>query len=209
MQGISRHGSFAAFLGAILYFVPACAQGQDMVVGVNVVNPCEQAWPIRILSSAQLKSRAGPCHPLRHLERRQGHRFRQTRGGTGHSHPVDRWPAVSAQRADAALPAHRVPRYVGRASALQCRPRALQNSFSASLRQSGCGAAFALAGVELGNEINWAAFNAGSRLPGEGRILGLRGPRPRSRGQADRERLSCSTSRSCGALQRASATAPA
>ena len=31
----------------------------------------------------------------------------------------------------------------------------------------------ALAGIELGNEINWAAFNAEFPLPGEGRILSL------------------------------------
>jgi hypothetical protein len=31
----------------------------------------------------------------------------------------------------------------------------------------------ALAGVELGNEINWAAFNAEFPSPGEGKVLGL------------------------------------
>jgi hypothetical protein len=31
----------------------------------------------------------------------------------------------------------------------------------------------ALAGVELGNEIKWAAFNPEFRLPGEGKILSL------------------------------------
>jgi hypothetical protein len=51
MHSMKRGGSIAVVFAAVLFLAPVGAPAQDMVVGVNVVNPCAPVWPIRMLSS--------------------------------------------------------------------------------------------------------------------------------------------------------------
>jgi hypothetical protein len=68
MHSINRRGSIAVFFGAVFFLVPAPALAQDMVVGVNVVNPlraslADQNTLLNQLKAAQVRViRCGISH---------------------------------------------------------------------------------------------------------------------------------------------------
>ena len=124
---MKRCGSIEVLFAAIFFLVPLRTPAQDMVVGVNVVNRLRASVTDQDALLSQAQSGTGARHPLRYIERRQGHRFRKACRSSEHSDPIDRWPAIHAQRAIVAESARYIPRHVGRTSALFCCPCPLQN----------------------------------------------------------------------------------
>jgi hypothetical protein len=89
-------------------------------------------------------------------------------------HPpgLDRRPRISAGCPNAALEAERISGHVGRPSFFFADPvqfRAYTQALLNKLEAMG----IQLAGFELGNELNMAAFNPEFPLPGEGKQFGL------------------------------------
>ena len=167
------HTSVAVLFLAICFLVPARVRAQEMVVGVNVVNPMRASVADQNALLGQLKAahvrviRCGISNDDKGIDfaRRaaaQGIRIQLIvgpdcpPGATSRPYQPDVFPAMwgghPLSYADPAL-----------------SKAAFQRLFD-SLDTNG----IALAGVELGNEINWAAFNAEFPLPGEGKILSLR-----------------------------------
>jgi len=56
MQSHNRLGSYAVFFTVILFLAPAQVQAQEMVVGVNVVNPMRAGVADRSALIGQLKA---------------------------------------------------------------------------------------------------------------------------------------------------------
>jgi hypothetical protein len=56
MHGIKQRGLIAAFFVAIFSLAPAQTLGQDLVVGVNVVNPMRASLPEQNVLLSQLKA---------------------------------------------------------------------------------------------------------------------------------------------------------
>jgi hypothetical protein len=170
-----RRGSIAVFSLAIFFFAffaPASTPAQEMVVGVNVVNPmrasvADQNTLFRQLKAAQVGIiRCGISHDDKGIDfaKRavaQGIRMQLIVGpqylpnAPTRPYQPDVFPAMWSGHplsfADPAL-----------------SKTDFQHLFDL-LDANG----IALAGVELGNEINWAAFNPEFPLPGEGKILRL------------------------------------
>ena len=167
------HTSVAVLFLAICFLVPARVRAQEMVVGVNVVNPMRASVADQNALLGQLKAahvrviRCGISNDDKGIDfaRRaaaQGIRIQLIvgpdcpPGATSRPYQPNVFPAMwgghPLSYADPAL-----------------SKAAFQRLFD-SLDTNG----IALAGVELGNEINWAAFNAEFPLPGEGKILSLR-----------------------------------
>ncbi len=172
MQSVRRCVSIAVAFAAVFVLAPARSAAQDMVVGVNVVNPMRASAADQNALLGQLK--AAQVHVIRcgisdddkgidFAKRAAAQDIRiqlivgpqYPPGAPSRSYQPDKFPAMwgghPLSYADPAL-----------------SKTAFQHLFD-SLDASG----IALAGVELGNEINWAAFNAEFPLPGEGKILGV------------------------------------
>jgi hypothetical protein len=160
------------FFLAILFLAPARVRAQEMVVGVNVVNPMRASVADQNALLGQLK--AAQAHVIRcgisdddkgidfarraaaqgiHIQLIVGAQYppnAPTRPYQPNVFPA-MWGGHPLSFADPAL-----------------SKAAFQHLFD-SLDANG----ITLAGVELGNEINWAAFNPEFPLPGEGKILSL------------------------------------
>ena len=172
MHKISPHGVFALFLGTILCLPSTCARGQDMVVGVNTVNPMRASVANQNALFDQLK--AAGVHVIRcsisnddkgvdFSLRAKEHGIQIQLGLGAQYSPVapsrpyqpDEYPAMwggpPLSYADPEL------------------SRAAFQKLFAALDVNG----IELASIELGNEINWAAFNPEFPVPGEGKILSL------------------------------------
>jgi hypothetical protein len=168
-----RRISIAIYILAICCLAPAWARAQEMVVGVNVVNPMRSSVADQNTLLSQLKAakvrviRCGISNDDKGIDfaRRaaaQGIRIQLIVGATYPPGVPTRpyqptefpamWGGPPLSYADPAL-----------------SKAAFQHLFD-NLDTNG----ITLAGVELGNEINWAAFNAEFPLPGEGKILSLR-----------------------------------
>lgn len=171
----ARHGAARLhyiFLAAFLCLAPTLAWAQEMIVGVNVVNPmrasvADQNTLLSQLNAAQVRViRCGISHDDKGIDfakraAAQGIRIQlivspeYPSDAPTRPYRPDEFPAMwgghPLSSADAAL-----------------SKAAFQRLFDA-LDANG----IALAGIELGNEINWAAFNPEFPLPGEGKILGL------------------------------------
>ena len=172
MHRKKRRGSITAFFVAIFLLAPARTIAQDMAVGVNVVNPmrasvADQNTVLSQLKAAQVQViRCGISNDDKGIDfakraAAQGIRIQlivgleyspnaPTRPYQPNEYPY-MWGGHPLSFADPAL-----------------SKTAFQHLFD-SLDANG----IALAGVELGNEINWAAFNPEFPLPGEGKIFTL------------------------------------
>jgi hypothetical protein len=187
MHGIKRRASIAVLFATICFLAPTRVPAQDMpaqntpaqampkgdmVVGVNVVNPmrasvADQNALLSQLKAAQVRViRCGLSNDDKGIDfakraAAQGIRIQLIVGATyppnapARPYQPNEFPAMwgghSLSFADPAL-----------------SKTAFQHLFD-GLDANG----IALAGVEFGNEINWAAFNAEFPLPGEGKILSL------------------------------------
>ena len=172
MYNIKRRASMAVLLAAVFFFAPSRTPAQDMVVGVNVVNPLRASVANQNTLLSQLKAsqvrviRCGISNDDKGVDfakRAAAHGIR-IQLIVGPQYPPDAptrlyqpkefpamWGGHPLSFADPAL-----------------SKTAFQNLFD-NLDSNG----IVLAGVELGNEINWAAFNPEFPLPGEGKILSL------------------------------------
>lgn len=172
MHGIKRRVSMAFFPLAVFFLFLAPLRAQDMVVGVNVVNPMRASVADQNTLLGQLKAaqvhviRCGISHDEKGIDfakraAAQGIRIqlivgpRYTSDAPTRPYQPDVFPAMWSGHplsfADPAL-----------------SKTDFQHLFDGLDANS-----IQLAGVELGNEINWAAFNPEFPLPGEGKILSL------------------------------------
>ncbi|WP_260735909.1 glycoside hydrolase 5 family protein [Tunturiibacter lichenicola] len=171
MNSIGWHG-FTAVLVALSLLAPPRMPAQDMVVGVNVVNPMRATLANQNTLLSELK--AAQVHVIRcgisnddkgiDFARRaaaQGIRIQLIVGAE--------YPPNSPTRPyqPNLFPAMWGGHPLSFAAPALSRV-AFQKLFD-SLDTNG----ISLAGIELGNEINWAAFNPEFPLPGEGKILSL------------------------------------
>ena len=173
MYSVKRRGPLALLFAAIFLLAPAWSRAQEMIVGVNVVNPMRASIADQNALLAQLKAagvrviRCGISNDDKGIDfakraAAEGIRLQLIVDGTYPSDaPVrpyrpDEFPAMwgghPLSTADPAL-----------------SKTAFQRLFDALDASN-----ITVAGVELGNEINWAAFNPEFPLPGEGKILGLK-----------------------------------
>jgi hypothetical protein len=171
MRRIKRCGPVAA-LSIAIFLALGRAGGQDLVVGINVVNPMRDSMANQNALLDQLK--AAGVHIIRcgisnddkgidFAKRAAAHGIRiqlivgpqYMPGAPSRPYQPDVYPAMwgghPLSYADPALS--------------KAAFQKLFDSLDANKIQ--------LAGVELGNEINWAAFNPEFPLPGEGKILSL------------------------------------
>jgi len=167
----SSHGFIAALFLSILFIVPA-VRAQEMVVGVNVVNPLRASLTDQNTLLGQLK--AAQVHVIRCgiSNDDKGIDFAKRAVAAGiHIQLIaslEYAPGAPSRPYDPA----KFPSMWGGHPLSYADPAlsktAIQHLFD-SLDANG----ITLAGVELGNEINWAAFNPEFPLPGEGKILSL------------------------------------
>jgi hypothetical protein len=172
MHSLSGRGFIAALFLSILSLAPARSPAQEMVVGVNVVNPLRASLTDQNTLLSQLK--AAQVHVIRC-------------GISNDDKGID-----FAKRASAAAMRIQLivsPEYPTGAPSRPYQPQefpqmwsghplsyadpALSKTAFQRLFDSLDANGIALAGVELGNEINWAAFNPEFSLPGAGKILSL------------------------------------
>ncbi len=171
MRRIKRCGPVAA-LSVVIFLALGRAGGQDLAVGINVVNPMRDSMANQNALLDQLK--AAGVHIIRC-------------GISNDDKGID-----FAKRATArGIRIHLIvgPEYMPGAPSRLYQPDvypamwgghplsyadpALSKAAFQKLLDSLDGNKIQLAGVELGNEINWAAFNPEFPLPGEGKILSV------------------------------------
>ena len=157
---------------AILCLAPSRVGAQAMVVGVNVVNPMRASVANQNTLLSQLK--AAQVHVIRC-------------GISDDDKGIDFAKRAAAQGIHIQLIVG--PQYLPNAPARPYQPdvfpamwgghpfsfadQALSKAAFQHLFDELDANGITLAGVELGNEINWAAFNPEFPLPGEGKILSL------------------------------------
>lgn len=172
MQHRMRRRSIGFFLAVVWALAPKLAAAQEMVVGVNVVNPLRasaadqntllselRAAHVRVIRCGITNDDKGIDFARRVVE--QGIRIQLivspqfAPGAPSRPYQPDKFPSMwGGHPLSAADP--------------ELSKKAFESLFD-NLDKNG----IALAGVELGNEINWAAFNPEFPLPGEGKILGI------------------------------------
>ncbi|RXH54142.1 hypothetical protein [Granulicella sibirica] len=175
MHSLSRHGLGHKFMAAlfllILFLVPEL-QAQEMVVGVNVVNPLRASLADQNTLLGQLK--AAQVHVIRCgiSNDDKGIDFAKRAAAAGMHIQLIIGPEYAPGSPSRAYDPAKFPSMWGGHPLSSADPELSKTAFQhlfESLDTNG----IALAGVELGNEINWAAFNPEFPLPGEGKILSL------------------------------------
>jgi hypothetical protein len=173
MHEIKRRWLTAVLSVAIFFLAPARASAQEIVVGVNVVNPMRASLADQNALLSQLK--AAEVRVIRC-------------GISNDDKGIDFAKRAAAQGIRIQLIVG--PDYPPNAPARPYEPQEFSamwgghplSSADPKLSKAGFQRLFdnldangiVLAGVELGNEINWAAFNPEFPLPGEGKILSLK-----------------------------------
>jgi hypothetical protein len=172
MHKPNRRGLSALLLGSIVCLAPACAGAQEMVVGVNVVNPMRASVANQNDVFSQLK--AGGVHVIRCgiSNDDKGIDFTKRAAADGIRIQLIVGPEYAP---GAPMRAYQPDAYPGMwgGPPLSSADPALSRAAFQKLFDSLDANNLALAGVELDNEINWAAFNPEFPLPGEGKILSL------------------------------------
>ncbi len=167
-----RRTSVAVLFLVVCFLVPERVRAQEMVVGVNVVNPmrasvADQNALLSQLKAAQVRViRCGISNDAKGIDfaRRAAAQGIRIQLIVGADYPPDAPTRAYQPNAFPAMWSGHPLSYADPALSKAAFQRLFDN-----LDTNG----IALAGVELGNEINWAAFNAEFPLPGEGKILGL------------------------------------
>lgn len=158
---------------AILCLAPARVRAQEMVVGVNVVNPMRASLADQNALLSQIKAaqvrviRCGISNDDKGIDfaRRAAAQGIRIQLIVGPEYP----PGAPARP----YQPNEFPAMWGGHPLSYADPTLSKANFQRlfdSLDANG----IVLAGVELGNEINWAAFNPEFPLPGEGKILSLK-----------------------------------
>jgi hypothetical protein len=172
MHNIKQRGAIAALSAAIFFLLPVRIQAQEMVVGVNVVNPMRSSVADQNILISQLKS--AQVHVIRCgiSDDDKGISFAKRAATAGIRIQLIVSPQYAPGAPSRQYQPDKFPAMWGGHPLSYADPglskTAFQHLFD-SLDTNG----ITLAGVELGNEINWAAFNPEFPLPGEGKILSL------------------------------------
>jgi len=172
MHNIERRGSIAFFFAAVFFLAPVRASAQDMVVGVNVVNPmrasvADQNALLSQLKAAQVRViRCGISHDDKGID------FAKRAAAEGIRIQLIAGPQYTPNAPTRPYQPDVFPA-MWSGHPLSFADPALSKTDFQHLFDSLDANGIQLAGVELGNEINWAAFNPEFPLPGEGKILSL------------------------------------
>jgi hypothetical protein len=172
MHNIKRRWSIGVIVPALFFLASARSPAQEVVVGVNVVNPMRASVADQNAVFSQLE--AAHVHVIRcgisndekgidYAKRAKAHGI-QIQLGTG--------PQYSPGAASRPYQPEAYPAMWGGPPLSYADPALSRANFQKlfdALDANG----IVLAGIELGNEINWAAFNPEFPLPGEGKILSL------------------------------------
>ncbi|WP_058187023.1 hypothetical protein [Terracidiphilus gabretensis] len=172
MHGISQRGLLAVFLGTILFLAGVCACAQEMAVGVNAVNPLRASVTNQNALLDQLK--AAGVHVIRCgiSNDDKGIDFAKRAAAHGIRIQLIISPEYATGAPSRPYQPEQFPQMWG-GHPLSYADPALSKAAFQKLFDSLDAGNLQLAGVELGNEINWAAFNPEFPLPGEGKILSL------------------------------------
>ena len=172
MHSMNRRGTLAAFLPAIFILVTARTPAQEMVVGVNVVNPLRASVANQNVLLGQLKT--AQVHVIRCgiSNDDKGIDFAKRAAADGIRIQLIVGPEYPPDAPKRAYRPQVFPEMWG-GHPLSFADPALSKTAYQRLFDSLDAADITLAGIELGNEINWAAFNPEFPLPGEGKILSL------------------------------------
>jgi len=172
MHSIKRCGRPAFLFAAIFFLAPARTPAQDLVVGVNVVNPmrasvADQNTLLGQLKAAQVRViRCGISNDDKGID------FARRAAAQGVRIQLIAGPQYAPNAPKRAYQPDVFPAMWG-GPPLSFADPALSRTAFQHLFDDLDANGIALAGVELGNEINWAAFNPEFPLPGEGKILSL------------------------------------
>jgi hypothetical protein len=170
---LMRHRLIPFLFMAISILVPTRTQGQEMVVAVNVVNPMRSSVAIQNELFGQLKAAQVRVIRCSISNDDKGIDFAKRAAAAG----IHLQLIVGAQYPPNAPTRPYQPKEfpaMWGGHPLSYADPSLSGTFFKRLFDSLDVAGITLAGAELGNEINWAAFNPEFPLPGEGKVLGLR-----------------------------------
>jgi hypothetical protein len=164
--------SIALTISAAFFPPGVRAYGENIVVGVNVVNPMRASVGDQNAVLAQLH--AAGVHVIRcgiSLDSK-GIDFAKRAAARGIRIQLIVSPSYPPNSPSRPYRPAIFPSMWGGHPLSSADPALSKASFQSMLDQLDSGNS-RLAGIELGNEINWAAFNAEFPLPGEGKILVL------------------------------------
>jgi hypothetical protein len=169
---MKQSGFIAGFSVAIFFFASVWTPAQEMVVGVNVVNPLRATVADQNALLGQLK--AAQAHVIRCgiSNDDKGIDFAKRAAAKGIRIQLILGPQYTPGAPSRPYQPNEFPAMWGGPPLSSADPALSKTAFQHlfdSLDASGV----SLAGVEIGNEINWAAFNPEFPLPGEGKILSL------------------------------------
>jgi hypothetical protein len=172
MHCIERRGAIAVLFITIFLLVGAHAPAQEMVVGVNVVNPMRASVANQNTLLGQLK--AAQVHVIRCgiSNDDKGIDFAKRASAAGIRIQLIVGAEYAPNAPSRPYQPNVFPEMWG-GHPLSFADPALSKTAFQHLFDSLDANGIALTGVELGNEINWAAFNPEFSLPGEGKILSL------------------------------------
>jgi len=172
MHRRSAPSSLLTLFLSILFLAPACSPAQEMVVGVNVVNPLRASVADQNALISQLK--AAQVHVIRCgiSNDAKGIDFAKRTAAAGIRIQLIVSPQYSPNAPTRPYDPAKFPS-MWSGHPLSYADLALSKTSFQQIFDSLDANGIALAGVELGNEINWAAFNPEFPLPGEGKILSL------------------------------------
>jgi hypothetical protein len=157
---------------AVLCLAPTPVRAQEMVVGVNVVNPMRASVADQNTLLGQLK--AAGVHLIRCgiSDDDKGIDFARRAAAQGIHIQLIVGPQYPPNAPTRPYQPSVFPAMWG-GHPLSFADPALSKAAFQHLFDALDANGITLAGVELGNEINWAAFNPEFPLPGEGKILSL------------------------------------
>jgi hypothetical protein len=173
MHSIKMRKSISLLGATILFLASAWMPAQEMIVGVNVVNPmrasvADQNALLSQLKAAQVRViRCGISNDDKGID------FAKRAAAEGIHIQLIIGPEYAAGAPTRPYQPDEFPSMWGGHPLSYADTSLSKNAFQHlfdSLDANG----IVLAGVELGNEINWAAFNPEFPLPGEGKILSLK-----------------------------------
>jgi hypothetical protein len=170
MPSIKRRESIAVFFVAVFFLAPAQAPAQDMVVGVNVVNPMRASVADQNTLLSQLKAAQVRVIRCGISDDNKGVDFAKRAATQGVRLQLIVGPQYTPNAPTRLYQPNEFPAMWGGHPLSFADPGRSKTTFQ-HLLDSLDANGIALAGIELGNEINWAAFNPEFPLPGEGKIL--------------------------------------
>jgi len=172
MPSIKRRRFMAVLFAAAFFLAPARTPPGEMVVGVNAVNPmrasvADQNTLLSQLKAAQVRvMRCGISNDDKGID------FAKRAAAQGIRIQLIVGPEYTPDAPARPYQPEAFPAMWG-GHPLSFADPALSKTAFQRLFDSLDANGIALSGVELGNEINWAAFNPEFPLPGEGKILSL------------------------------------